>query len=172
VHPGALNELGRIDLKRNNPRGAIRQFIAAARAAPQEAVYGRNAQVGIFHLLARTCYVLGIACVLMAVAVVDGHLHGAGLTLMLGALGGVIAACAGWVAVRTPPEARRLLVRTLRQPRMAGALAVALGGIVVAVTVISTGSASMPSNVVVVVFTIAGTRIAATVVLRRRKRSR
>ena len=48
AHSGAMNELGRIRLRRNDPIGAIRHFLSAARATPDERIYARNIDVVMF----------------------------------------------------------------------------------------------------------------------------
>jgi Flp pilus assembly protein TadD len=39
AHSGAMNELGRIKLRRHDTAGAIRHFVSAARATPDEHIY-------------------------------------------------------------------------------------------------------------------------------------
>ena len=42
AHSGAMNELGRIRLRRNYPIGAIRHFLSAARSTPDERIYAEH----------------------------------------------------------------------------------------------------------------------------------
>src|SRR5258708_26235904 len=66
AHSGAMNELGRIRLRRHDTAGAVKHFISAARAAPSEHIYSRNIDVVIVRGISRAIYVF----VLMPLALI------------------------------------------------------------------------------------------------------
>src|SRR6516164_1710838 len=55
-HSGAMNELGRIRLRKHDTSGAIRHFISAARTTPGEQIYSRNIDVVILRSISRMIY--------------------------------------------------------------------------------------------------------------------
>src|SRR5262249_9123626 len=133
AHSGAMNELGRIRLRRHDTVGAIGHFINAARTTPGEHIYSRNIDVVILRTLSRTIYVFVLVALIMlwvpAVAHIDRFPFAVGFGVLVA---GTIAAFTILV-LRLPHEARRLVRRTLRTRRVVTALAVALGGVAGAV---------------------------------------
>ena len=132
AHSGAMNELGRIRLRRHDTAGAIKHFISAARAAPDERIYSRNIDVVILRTVSRTIYAFTlIALVLIWVPAVT-HVTRTPFVAGLAALGAATVAAFAWLVLRLPREARLMVRRTLRTPRVATALALAVGGVAVA----------------------------------------
>jgi tetratricopeptide (TPR) repeat protein len=167
AHSGAMNELGRIRLRRHDTAGAIRHFISAARAAPDERIYSRNIDVVVLRTVSRTIYVFTlIALVLIWVPAVT-HVARLPFVIGLGALVLVAAACFAWMVLRLPREARLLVRRTLRAPRVAAALTLAVGGVAVAFGLVALTPAGDLTQVlpVAVVITVVA-RLAAFAALR------
>src|SRR5580698_4033077 len=65
AHSGALNELGRIRLRRHDRAGAIRHFMSAARSAPGEQIYSRNIDVVILRTVSNAIYAFMLIAVLL-----------------------------------------------------------------------------------------------------------
>jgi tetratricopeptide (TPR) repeat protein len=112
AHSGALNELGRISLRRGGSPRAARHFIQAARSAPGVSTYGLNAEIPIQRVLAGVWLAVSMASWLLAMVLLTSVSRG------LAVLGYTvaIALAAGYGAVqlwRMPPE-MRLLLRTRR----------------------------------------------------------
>jgi tetratricopeptide (TPR) repeat protein len=167
AHSGAMNELGRIRLRRHDTAGAIRHFISAARSAPDERIYSRNIDVVLLRTVSRTIYVFTlIALVLIWVPAVT-HVDRLPFVIGLGALAVFTVACFAWMVLRLPREARLMIRRTLRAPRVAAALALALGGVAVAFGIVAFAPAADLAQVlpVAVVITVAA-RLAAFAALR------
>jgi tetratricopeptide (TPR) repeat protein len=167
AHSGAMNELGRIRLRRHDTAGAIRHFISAARSAPDERIYSRNIDVVLLRTVSRTIYVFTlIALVLIWVPAVT-HVDRLPFVIGLAALAAVTVACFAWMVLRLPREARLLVRRTLRAPRVTAALALALGGVAVAFGIVAFAPAADLAQVlpVAVVITVAA-RLAAFAALR------
>jgi Flp pilus assembly protein TadD len=137
AHSGAMNELGRIRLRRNDPAGAIRHFLSAARATPEERIYARNIDVVILRTVSRTIYVFTlIALVLIWVPAVT-HVSRLPFAISIGSLAVLAAAAFMWMVLRLPPEARRVVRRTLRTRRVAAAFGLALGGVAAAFAIVA-----------------------------------
>jgi Zn-dependent protease len=85
----------------------------------------------------------------------------------LGALGVTTVACFAWMMLRLPREARLMVRRTLRAPRVAAALALAVGGVAVAIALVAITPAADVAQVlpVAVVITVVA-RLAAFAALR------
>ena len=132
AHSGAMNELGRIRLRRNDPIGAIRHFLSAARATPDERIYARNIDVVILRTVSRTIYVFTLIALILIWVPAISHVNRLPFAIGLGSLGVITAAGFAWMVLRLPREARRVVRRTLRAPRVAAALALALGGVALA----------------------------------------
>ena len=128
AHSGAMNELGRIRLRRHDTAGAIRHFINAARTTPGEHIYSRNIDVVIVSV--------GVPDDLRLRAgrhgpAVDTRRSRTGrlplaagfATLARGHRGGLRV-----MVTRLPREARQLARRTVLSRRVVAALAVAFGG--------------------------------------------
>ena len=167
AHSGAMNELGRIRLRRHDTAGAVRHFISAARATPDERIYSRNIDVVMLRAVSRTIYVFTlIALVLIWIPAVS-HVSRVPFAIGLGALGFVTVACFGWMMLRLPREARLMLRKTLRSPRVAAAVALAVGGVAVAFGVVAfTPTVGLPQVLPVAFVITVGARMAAFAALR------
>ena len=167
AHSGAMNELGRIRLRRHDTAGAIRHFISAARATPEERIYSRNIDVVLLRTVSRTIYVFTLVALILIWIPAVTHLDRLPFVIALGMTAGLTAACFAWIVLRMPREARRLVRRTLRAPRVAAALALAAGGVAVAFGLVAFTPAADLTEVlpVAVVITVAA-RLAAFAALR------
>jgi tetratricopeptide (TPR) repeat protein len=124
-HSGAVNELGRIELRRHSQAGAVGHFIRAARSAPAERVFGRNVYVAIHGAVVVTIYMASMTSIMLLCVAMIGHLP---LVTVVAGLGACAALGAGIGAVqlwRMPPEARPLF----RTRRVALALGMGYGSI-------------------------------------------
>ncbi len=166
-HSGAMNELGRIRLRRHDTAGAIRHFISAARATPDERIYSRNIDVVLLRTVSRTIYVFTLIALILIWILAVTHVDRLPFVIALGTMAVVTAACFAWMVLRLPREARLLVRRTLRAPRVAAALALALGGVAVAFGLVAFTPAADLAQVlpVAVVITVAA-RLAAFAALR------
>jgi hypothetical protein len=129
AHSRALNELGRIKLRRRSPAGAVGHFIHAARSAPGERVYGQNVHIAIHTAVAPMIYIASVASSVLLFMTMIGPLPR--VTVVAG-LGTLAALGAGFGAVQLwqmPPEARPLL----RTRRVALALGMAYGSVLIVV---------------------------------------
>jgi Flp pilus assembly protein TadD len=167
AHSGAMNELGRIRLRRHDTAGAIRHFISAARSAPDERIYSRNIDVVLLRTVSRTIYVFTLIALILIWIPAVTHVERLPFVIGLGALAVVTVVCFAWMVVRLPREARLIVRRTLRVPRVAAALAVAVGGVGVAFGIVAFTPAPDLYQVlpVAVVVTVAA-RLAAFAALR------
>ncbi len=167
AHSGAMNELGRIRLKRHDSAGAIRHFISAARATPDERIYSRNIDVVLLRTVSRTIYVFTLIALIMIWVPAVTHLDRLPFVIGLGALAVVTAGCFAWMVLRLPREARLMVRRTLRTPRVAAAFAMAVGGVAVAFGIVAFTPATDLAQVlpVAVVVTVVA-RLAAFAALR------
>src|SRR5487761_1853376 len=89
AHSGAMNELGRIRLRRHDTAGAIRHFISAARATPGEHIYSRNIDVVILRTVSRMIYVFVLIALILLWVPAVAHVTRTPFVVGLGALGGV-----------------------------------------------------------------------------------
>ena len=166
-HSGAMNELGRIRLRRHDTAGAIRHFISAARATPDERIYSRNIDVVLLRTVSRTIYVFTLIALILIWIPAVTHVDRLPFVIALGSVAAVTAACFAWMVLRLPREARLLVRRTLRAPRVAAALAVALGGVAVAFSLVAfTPAADLPQVLPVAVVITVAARLAAFAALR------
>jgi Flp pilus assembly protein TadD len=167
AHSGAMNELGRIRLRRHDTAGAIRHFISAARTTPDEHIYSRNIDVVILRAVSRTIYVFTLIALILIWIPAVAHVNRLPFVIGLGALGVVTAVCLGWMVLRLPREARLMVRRTLRGPRVAAALALAVGGVAVAFGIIAfTPAGGLPQVLPVAVVITVAARLAAFAALR------
>ena len=166
-HSGAMNELGRIRLRRHDTAGAIRHFISAARATPDERIYSRNIDVVLLRTVSRTIYVFTLIALILIWIPAVTHVDRLPFVIALGAVAVITAASFAWMVLRLPREARLMVRRTLRTPRVAAALALALGGVAVAFGLVAFTPATDLAQVlpVAVVITVAA-RLAAFAALR------
>jgi len=167
AHSGAMNELGRIRLRRHDAAGAIRHFISAARATPDERIYSRNIDVVLLRTVSRTIYVFTLIALILIWIPAVTRVDRLPFVIALGMAAAVTAASFAWVVLRLPREARLMVRRTLRAPRVAAALALALGGVAVAFGLVAFTPATAMTQVlpVAVVITVAA-RLAAFAALR------
>ncbi len=167
AHSGAMNELGRIKLRRHDTAGAIRHFISAARATPEERIYSRNIDVVLLRTVSRTIYVFTLTALILIWIPAVAHVARLPFAIALGMLAVVTATFFVWMVLRLPREARLMVRRTLRSPRVAAALALAAGGVGVAFGIVAFTPAGDLSQVlpVAVVITVAA-RLAAFAALR------
>jgi tetratricopeptide (TPR) repeat protein len=163
AHSGAMNELGRIRLRRHDTAGAIRHFISAARATPGEHIYSRNIDVVILRTVSRMIYVFVLIALILLWVPPVLHLDKFPFILGFGLLAAGTIASFAIMVLRLPREARRLVRRTLRTPRVATALAVAIGGVAVAFAAVTfVPSSELPQALPVAIIITNGARMAAT----------
>jgi tetratricopeptide (TPR) repeat protein len=167
AHSGAMNELGRIRLRKHDTVGAIRHFISAARTTPSEHIYSRNIDVVILRGISRTIYLF----VLIALALIwvptlvqvprFPYLIGFGVLVLATVLSFTI------MVTRLPREARPIVRRTLRSGRVLTALALAFGGVAAAfVAVTLAPSQDLPQLLPLAVLITFGARLASSARLR------
>ena len=167
AHSGAMNELGRIRLRRHDTAGAIRHFISAARATPEERIYSRNIDVVLLRTVSRTIYVFTLIALILIWIPAVTHVDRLPFVIALGMAAGLTVASFAWIVLRMPREARRLVRRTLRAPRVAAALTLAVGGVAVAFGLVAFAPDADLTQIlpVAVVITVAA-RLAAFAALR------
>jgi tetratricopeptide (TPR) repeat protein len=107
AHSGALNELGRISLRRGGHQRAASHFIQAARSAPGVSAYGRNVKVPIANVLVlnmSAMYAASVALLILLVTPVPPKAAVLGYALVI-----TLVARTGTVQLwRMPPQMRRL----------------------------------------------------------------
>jgi tetratricopeptide (TPR) repeat protein len=167
THSGAMNELGRIRLRRHDTAGAIRHFINAARTTPGEHIYSRNIDVVILRAVSRMIYFFVLIALFLLWLPALTHVGRLPLALGFGLLTLGTAATFVIMLLRLPREARGLVRRTLRTRRVAGALAVAIGGVAIAfASVAFVPSAELPQVLPVAFIVALAGRVAASTRLR------
>lgn len=138
-HSRALNELGRIRLRRGDSGAAARHFVQAARIAPAEAVYGQNVEIAVaaaersVRKLVR--WVIYGSWLLIVIAPAASRASLAGEIAVFAAVGvavAVVAAVWRYQLRRMPDQARPLF----QGRSMLLALGVALGALVLGVSAI------------------------------------
>ena len=137
THSGAMNELGRIRLRRHDPAGAIGHFLSAARVAPEENIYSRNIDVVILRTVSRAIYAFTLIALVLIWVPAATHVTRLPFVIGIGVLGVVTIGCFAALMLRLPRQARLLVRRTIRTPRVAGALALAVGGVAVAFGIVA-----------------------------------
>jgi tetratricopeptide (TPR) repeat protein len=164
AHSGALNELGRINLKRRNPAGAATHFIQAARTAPDLTVYGQNVEIAVRSLIGRLIYIATAGCWLMVVLTFSA----APRAVAIIGLSMVAVGSAGLVAVRMrrmPPATRPLL----RSRRATLAMGIVFGSIVLTVIVAAvTPGTALSGALAVAGLLVLASRFIAYEILRRK----
>jgi tetratricopeptide (TPR) repeat protein len=167
AHSGAMNELGRIRLRRHDTAGAIRHFINAARTTPSEHIYRRNIDVVILRTVSRMIYIFVLIALIMLWVPAVTHVSKFPFALGFGGLTLGTAASFLIMVLRLPQEARRLVRRTLRSRRVATALTVALGGVAVAFAAVAfVPSNELPQTLPVAIIITLATRIVSSARLR------
>jgi tetratricopeptide (TPR) repeat protein len=115
AHSGALNELGRIRLRRGDHRGAVRDFIRAAQVAPGVSAYARNVEVAIRRVIALTFWpaYLASAFLVLAMGSTSQRPVVIGYTLAIGFFTGYAVVQLWRMPVQVRPlfRTRRVLVR-------------------------------------------------------------
>jgi len=164
AHSGALNELGRISLRRGASPRAARHFTQAARSAPGVSTYGRNAEILIQRVLARTSSAALLATLtLMILLAIPVPRWPAVLGYML-----ATALAAGYGAIqlwRMPPEMRLLL----RTRRVGLGLAALYGTVLIEViTAAVTPAPALPFAIFATTALIIASPFAARAILRRK----
>ena len=167
AHSGAMNELGRIRLRRHDTAGAIRHFINAARTAPGEHIYSRNIDVVVVRGISRAIYVF----VLMALALIwlPTIVQIGRVPYILSFAGLLLATGASFAAsmTRLPREARPVVRRLLRAPRVRSALAIAVGGVSAAFAAVAFApQRDLPQVLPVAVLAIFAARVGSSARLR------
>jgi tetratricopeptide (TPR) repeat protein len=137
THSGAMNELGRIRLRRHDAAGAIRHFISAARSAPDEHIYSRNIDVVILRTVSSAIYVFTLIALLLIWVPAIAHVTRLPFLISLGALALLAAGAFAWLLLQLPREARILVRRTIRTRRVMGALGIAVGGVAIAFGIVA-----------------------------------
>jgi hypothetical protein len=165
AHSAALNELGRIKLRRRRPARAARHFIQAAQSAPGESIYGQNVDIAVRSAVALAIYIASIGSFVLLYVTMIGHLPRvmivAGL-VALAALGAGFGAVQLW---RMPPETRPLF----RTRRVALALGTAYGSIVIVVVAAAVVPASaLAGTLLAGIWLILASRFAVWRILRRK----
>jgi hypothetical protein len=87
--------------------------------------------------VSRTIYVFTLIALILIWVPAISHVNRVPFAIGLGSLGFITAAAFAWMVLRLPPEARRVVRRTLRAPRVAAALALAMGGVAVAFGIVA-----------------------------------
>jgi hypothetical protein len=167
AHSGAMNELGRIRLRRHDTAGAISHFINAARTTPGEHIYSRNIDVVIVRSVSRMIYIFVL--VAMTLLWVPAVTHTGALPLAAGFATLAVATLGAFAVMlaRLPREARQLARRTVLSRRVIAALAIAFGGVAAAfAVVIFVPSAELAQTLPVAILVTIIARVVATARLR------
>lgn len=166
AHSGALNELGRISLKKRNTPRAADHFIRAAGSAPDVAVYGSNVEVAVRSMLARIIYFATLATWALVFATFNFH-NSRSLAISGLALIALLSAAVAAARVRAlPPPARRLL----RSTRVALAAAIVYGCIIAALIASAAVPASaLPGALAAAALLVLASRFLAYAVLRKKR---
>jgi tetratricopeptide (TPR) repeat protein len=167
AHSGALNELGRIKLRRQNLAGAVQHFIQAAQSAPGERIYGRNVDVVIVYVIVLVIYFASFVTLTLAGAAAT---HLSRIAVVTGLV--VMAVlCAGFGAVqlwRMPPETHPLF----RTRRIVLALVTVYGSLLIAVAVaVLTPIQALPGTLLVATALIFLSQVAVAATLRHKRSS-
>lgn len=165
AHSGALNELGRISLKRRKAARAAGHFVQAARSAPGITAYGRNVEAAVRSLVYRVMYLAAPGCWALALVTVNSHSPRAWAVAGLCAI--MVSSIALAVArLRGMPPAARALLRTRR---IVLALSVVYGSMLIGVIIASVAPATaLPAALAAVAVLVVVSRFAAYAILRRK----
>jgi tetratricopeptide (TPR) repeat protein len=167
THSGAMNELGRIRLRRHDTAGAIRHFINAARTTPGEHIYSRNIDVVIVRSVSRMIYVFVlVAMILLWIPAVT---RTGRVPLAAGFATLVVATVVAFVAMvtRLPREARQLARRTVLSRRVVAAMAIVFGGAAAAFAAVAfVPSSALPQTLPIAIIIVIVARVVATARLR------
>jgi tetratricopeptide (TPR) repeat protein len=167
AHSGAMNELGRIRLRRHDTIGAIKHFISAARTTPGEHIYSRNIDVVIVRSVSRMIYVFVLVAMILLWVPAVTH---TGIVPLAAGFGTLTVATLVFFAVmvtRLPREARHLARRTVLSRRVITAIAVVFGGVAAAFAVVAfDATASLPQTLPIAIIITIVARVVATARLR------
>lgn len=168
-HAGALNELGRIKLRRRAGNSvAARHFIQAAASAPDQGVYGRNVAAVVRRTLAQVIYLAFVTTFVVGELLVFEALPRPPLLLLLAAIA-VLGAAIGAVRLQRMPRQTRPL---MRGRRAAVALALAFVPLLAALAVAAAAPVSARPTAGLAVIVFAGAcQVAARVLVRGKKSS-
>ena len=121
----------------------------------------------LLRTVSRTIYVFTLIALILIWIPAVTHVDRLPFVIALGTVAVLTAACFAWMVLRLPREGRLMVRRTLRAPRVAAALALALGGVAVAFGLVAFTPATDLTQVlpVAVVITVAA-RLAAFAALR------
>ncbi|HEY1819477.1 MAG TPA: tetratricopeptide repeat protein, partial [Trebonia sp.] len=163
THSGAMNELGRIRLRRHDTVGAIKHFISAARTTPGEHIYSRNIDVVIVRSVSRVIYVFVLVAMILLWVPALTNTGRVPLAAGFATLGVATLVSIAVMVTRLPREARQLARRTVLSRRVIGALAVAFGGVAAAFAVVAfVPSASLAQTLpIAIIITIVARVVAA-----------
>lgn len=163
AHSGALNELGRISLKKRDASRAADHFIQAARTAPDVSAYGHNVAVAVRSLIARVIYLATFgtwALVVVTLVSRDSRSLAVWGLIATALLSAVLAA----VRLRAMPPAARPL---LRSRRVTLAVGVVYGSIIIAIIVAAAVSAgALPGALLAAGALVIASRFIAYAILR------
>src|SRR5207253_47904 len=98
----------------------------------EERIYSRNIDVVLLRTVSRTIYVFTLIALILIWIPAVTHVDRLPFAVALGMAAALTVASFAWIVLRMPREARQLVRRTLRAPRVAAALALATGGVAVA----------------------------------------
>ena len=143
-HSEAMNELGRIRLRRLGLGSAARYFLGAARAAPREGVYGRNVNVAVRLAVTLPVYVGTLAALALYIVTIAARLTRGQVLIGLAATA-VLMSAAGAVPYQRMPSPTRALVRRRRNLL---ALGVTCGVLLAAFVIVAVSSAGSLLNAV------------------------
>jgi len=164
-HVGAMNELGKIRLRRLGGAAAAHHFAQAARTAPRETVYGRNVDVAVRRAVASVIYIGSLGTLALNFLAVEAHLSRAQILLGLLVVLAVTAVAGAGQYLRMPAQARPLM----RQRSSVLALAVSYGAILASAAILALSPArALPAAAFGVIVLLGVARLAAYRILRRK----
>jgi tetratricopeptide (TPR) repeat protein len=167
THSGAMNELGRIRLRRHDTIGAIKHFISAARTTPGEHIYSRNIDVVIVRSVSRMIYVFVLIAMILLWIPAVAHTGRLPLAIGFGALAAATLTSFTVMVSRLPREARQLARRTVLSRRVTSAIAIAFGGVAMAFAAVAfVPSDALPQTLPVAIIITIVARVIATARLR------
>lgn len=128
AHAGALNELGRLELKGDHPVRAVRMFARASATAPVSPVYAGNVELAVIRAASLVIYAVAAAGEVVVMVCAALRLP---MTRTIGPLTGALAvagcllAVAGW---RVPVATRRVISQVARRWRVAVPIGIIAAG--------------------------------------------
>jgi hypothetical protein len=129
--------------------------------------------VVLLRTVSRTIYVFTLVALILIWIPAVTHVDRLPFVIALGAVAAATVAWFAWMVLRLPREARLMVRRTLRVPRVSAALALAAGGVGVAFGLVAfTPSADLAQILPVAVVITVVARLAAFAALRGAARQR